>query len=80
MPQRVVVLEGLSSRVLYGDDDHGQTRFEVNDENGNAVSAALPILLKEGWKVKLAVPVSATPALTIFVLDAGGGTDRDTGE
>ncbi len=48
---RVVLIRGKLSSVLDGDTLKVESRYESN---------ALPLLLKDGWKVKALHPISAT--------------------
>ena len=79
IPQRVVIVDGLASHLLFGDVEQGDRRFETNGPEGHPEMGVLPMLLNEGWLIKMAVPMPTVDRpRTLVVLQTGEpGDDED---
>lgn len=56
MEQRVLLLRGQESLLLYGDSEEGDERL-WRKERRQRVGAALPAYLAEGWSIRQITPV-----------------------
>lgn len=71
MQHRIVLLEGRTSRLLYGDQEMDDRRFIVTDPDGEDVEAALSILLQEGWQIEKIETCSGPSHSAIVLLKRG---------
>jgi hypothetical protein len=65
--QRVVLLDGRNTFLLYGDPEIDDTRWLTNSNAGTNLPSALPQLLSAGWSIETIV------ALPHFIAAGGSG-------
>jgi hypothetical protein len=57
--QRLVYTQRLQSFLFQGDPDRLHERFWLKDDEGKRRGCALPVLLKEGWRIANVCPAAA---------------------
>lgn len=63
--QRLVIVEGQRSRLLYGDPEVDHPRFQTQVSSGDRVDSALPILLRENWVIEGIIPLNGLALVTL---------------
>ena len=65
MPQRVAIVTGQSSVLLYGDPEVEDTRYRTQLSDGSEVDSVLPVLLRENWVINSVTPLNGTALVVL---------------
>jgi hypothetical protein len=71
MAQRIIILVGQATMLIYGDPELEDGRLIARAPNGADVQGALPVLLQEGWEIKSIHPFGQSPDSAVILLSKG---------